>query len=103
MTIQTAFVVQPFTLTGKKRRRLVPLPKREVRSEQHALHQAAYLATRRAGAAALALTVDTASGTLRQMRVLACFGTVPEDLTAPRTSQPLEPAGAPRQRRAIRL
>jgi hypothetical protein len=44
--------------------------------------QAAYLATRRAGAAALALTVDTASGTMRQMRVLACFGTVPEDLTA---------------------
>ena len=47
-----------------------------------ALHQAAYLATRRAGAAALALTVDTASGTMRQMRVLACFGTVPEDLRA---------------------
>ena len=82
MTIQTAFVVQPFTLTGKKRRRLVPLPKREVQSEQHALHQAEYLATRRAGAAALALTVDAASGTLRQMRVLACFGTVPKDLTA---------------------
>src|SRR3954470_23711668 len=82
MTIQTAFVVQPFTLTGKKRRRLVPLPKREVQSEQHALYQAEYLATRRAGAAALVLTVDTASGTMRQMRVLACFGTVPEDLTA---------------------
>ena len=80
MTIQTAFVVQPFTFEGRKRRRLVPLPKREVQSEQHARHQAAYLATRRAGAAALALTVDTASGTLRQMRVLACFGTVPEDL-----------------------
>ena len=82
MTIQTAFVVQPFTLTGKKRRRLVPLPKREVQTEQHALHQAKYLATRRAGAAALALTVDTASGTMRQTRVLACFGTVPEDLRA---------------------
>jgi hypothetical protein len=80
MTIQTAFVVQPFTFEGRKRRRLVPLPKREVQSEQHALHQAAYLATRRAGAAALALTVDTASGTMRQMRVLACFGTVPEGL-----------------------
>jgi len=82
MTIQTAFVVQPFTLAGRKRRRLVPLPKREVQSEQHARHQAAYLATRRAGAAALALTVDTASGTLRQMRVLACFGAVPADLGA---------------------
>src|SRR4051812_14126771 len=49
----------------------------------------AYLATRRAGAAALALTVDTASGTMRQMRVLACFGAVP------RTSQPLEAAAPP--------
>src|SRR4051794_22947169 len=48
-----------------------------------------YLATRRAGAAALALTVDTASGTMRQMRVLACFGAVP------RTSQPLEAAAPP--------
>ena len=82
MTVQTAFVVQPFTLTGKRRRRLVPLPKREVQSEQHALHQAAYLATRRAGAAALALTVDITSGTMREMRVLACFGTVPADLGA---------------------
>jgi hypothetical protein len=45
MTIQTAFVVQPFTLARRKRRRLVPLPKREVQGEQHALHQAAYLAT----------------------------------------------------------
>jgi len=82
MTIQTAFVVQPFTLTGRKRRRLVPLPKREVQTREHALHQAEYLATRRAGAAALALTVATASGTMRQMRVLACFGAVPEDLGA---------------------
>lgn len=82
MTVQTAFVVQPFAFEGRKRRRLVPLPKREVQSREHALHQAEYLATRRAGAAALALTVDTASGTVRQMRVLACFGTVPDDLTA---------------------
>src|SRR3954453_17505884 len=80
MTVQIAFVVQPFTFEGRKRRRLVPLPKREVQSEQHALHQAAYLATRRAGAAALALTVDTASGPMSQIRVLACFGSVPEDL-----------------------
>jgi hypothetical protein len=82
MPIQTAFVVQPFTLEGRRNRRLVPLPKREVQSEQHTLHQAEYLATRRAGAAALALTVDTASGMMRQMRVIACFGTVPEDLGA---------------------
>jgi hypothetical protein len=81
MTIQTAFVVQPFAFEGR-RRRLVPLPKREVQSREHALHQAEYLATRRAGAAALALTVDTASGTMRQMRVLACFGKVPDDLGA---------------------
>src|SRR4051794_27915377 len=70
MTVQTAFVVQPFTFEGRKRRRLVPLPKREVQSEQHALHQAEYLATRRAGAAALALTVATASG--ERSRLGAC-------------------------------
>ena len=83
MTIQTTFVVQPFALGGRRSRRLVPLPKREVQSREHALHQAEYLATRRAGAAALALTVDTASGTVRQMRVLACFGKVPDDLGDP--------------------
>jgi hypothetical protein len=54
-----------------------------VQSREHALHQAEYLATRRAGAAALALTVDTASGTMRQMRILACFGKVPDDFGAP--------------------
>jgi PAS fold len=32
MTIQTAFVVQPFTLAGRRNQRLVPLPKREVQS-----------------------------------------------------------------------
>jgi hypothetical protein len=82
MAIETAFVVQPFTAMGKRSKRLVPLPKREAQSEEHALHQAEHLATRRAGAAALALTVDTASGTMRGMRVLACFGKVPDDLGA---------------------
>jgi hypothetical protein len=82
MTIQTAFVVQPFTFEGRKHRRLIALPKQEVQSEQHALHQAEHLATRRAGAAALALTIDTASGTMPQMHVLAWFGAVPEDLRA---------------------
>ncbi len=87
MTIKTAFVVQPFAITGSRSRRLVPLPKREAQSQEHALHQAEHLATRRAGAAALALTllltVDTASGTMRGTRVLACFGKVPDDLGAP--------------------
>jgi len=83
MTIKTAFVVQPFTITGRRSKRLVPLPKREAQSEEHALHQAEHLATRRAGAAALALTVDTASGMMRRTRILACFGQVPEDLGAP--------------------
>ena len=82
MTIKTAFVVQPFTTEGRRSRRLIPLPRREVQSEEHARHQAEYLATRRAGAVALALTVDTASGTMRQMRVLASFGNVPDDLSA---------------------
>ncbi len=82
MTIETAFVVQPFTVIGSRSKRLVPLPKREVQSVEHALHQAEHLATRRAGAAALALTVDTASGAMRGMRVLACFGKVPDDLGA---------------------
>ena len=83
MTIKTAFIVQPFAITGSRSRRLVPLPKREAQSEEHALHQAEHLATRRAGAAALALTVDTASGTMKGTRVLACFGKVPDDLGAP--------------------
>ena len=83
MTIKTAFVVQPFAITGSRSRRLVPLPKRKAQSEEHALHQAEHLATRRAGAAALALTVDTASGTMRGTRVLACFGKVPDHLRAP--------------------
>ena len=81
MTIKTAFMVQPFTTEGRRNRRLIPLPKREAQSEEHACHQAEYLATRRAGAAALALTVDTASGTMRQMRVLASFGNVPDDFS----------------------
>ena len=81
MTSKIAFVVQPFTMEGRRNRRLIPLPKREVQSEEHACHQAEHLATRRAGAAALALTVDTASGTIRQMRVLASFGKVPDDFS----------------------
>src|SRR3954453_5702493 len=81
MTIKTAFVVQPFTTEGRRNGRLIPLPKREAQSEEHACHQAEYLAPRRAGAAALALTVDTTSGTMRQMRVLASFGNVPDDFS----------------------
>ncbi len=85
MTIKTAFVVQPFAITGSRSRRLVPLPKREAQSEEHALHQAEHLATRRAGAAALALTVDTASGIMR--------GCASSHASAkfPMTSEPLEP------------
>ena len=40
MPIQTAFVVQPFTLEGRRNRRLVPLPKREVQSEQQVVQKA---------------------------------------------------------------
>ena len=74
MPIQTAFVVQPFTLEGRRNRRLVPLPKREVQSEQHALHQAEYLATRRAGAAALALTVEALSQSFWRLRLIEDAG-----------------------------
>jgi hypothetical protein len=92
MTMKTTFVVQPFAIAGRRSKRLIPLPKRDVQSEERALHLAEHLATRRAGATALALTVDTTSGTIRQMRVLACFGKVPDDLGA------VGPAGAPRVR-----
>ena len=42
----------------------------------------AMVARAQAGAAALALTVDTASGTMKATRVLACFGNVPDDVRA---------------------
>ncbi len=77
MAVKTVFVVQPFE---KRQKKLIPLPKTDARSEEHARHQAEHMAARRAGAAVIVLDMDTETGEVSTAKILARFGTVPEDL-----------------------
>jgi len=79
MALKTVYVVQPFEVRLKTKH-LAPLPKVKARSEAHARYQAEQIAARKAGAAVVALTLDTASGHVSSARILARFGNVPDDL-----------------------
>jgi hypothetical protein len=74
---KTVFVVQAFEL---HRKRLVPTTKEEARNEERARHVAERVAGRKAGAAVLALTVETETGEMIGGKVLARYGEVPDDL-----------------------
>src|SRR3954453_238871 len=78
MADKAMFVVQVFERRHK--RKLLALPKIEAASEAHARYQAENLAARKAEAAVLALTMDTQSGQVTGLRVLARFGAVPDSL-----------------------
>jgi hypothetical protein len=71
------FVVQAFEL---HRKRLVPTTKDEARTEDRASQTAERTAARKAGAAVLALTIETETGEMTGGKVLARYGDVPDDL-----------------------
>lgn len=77
MASKTVFVVQAFEL---HRKRLVPTTREEARNEERARHVAERVASRKAGAAVLALTVETETGEMIGGKVLARYGEVPDDL-----------------------
>ena len=77
MASKTVFVVQAFELN---RKRLVPTTKEEARNEERARNVAERVAGRKAGAAVLALTVETETGEMIGGKVLARYGEVPDDL-----------------------
>ena len=77
MAAKTVFVVQTFEL---HRKRLVPTTREEAQTEERARYVAERVAGRKAGAAVLALAVETETGELTGGKVLARYGEVPEDL-----------------------
>lgn len=77
MAPKTVFVVQAFELY---RKRLVPTTKEEARTEERARSAAERTAARNAGAAVLALTIETETGEMTGGKVLARYGDVPDDL-----------------------
>jgi len=78
MGTKTVYVVQSFE---KRRGAFVPLPKSEARNQAHALHQAEHIATHKAGAAVIAVTVDDETNKVSEAKILARYGDVPDDLS----------------------
>jgi len=74
---KTVFVVQAFEL---HRKRLVPTTKEEAKTEDRARQTAERTAARKAGAAVLALIIETETGEMTSGKVLARYGDVPDDL-----------------------
>ena len=77
MAAKTVYVVQAFEVHKKK---LVPTTKTEARDENSARLRAAQAADRRDGAAVIALSLETETGEVSEAKILACFGSVTDDL-----------------------
>ena len=77
MAANTVFVVQAFEVHRKK---LAPTTKTDARNADAAARQAEQIAVRKAGAAVIQITADDETGEVSEAKVLARYGSVPDDL-----------------------